>query len=93
MERLRPVDRFLRYVEVDTQSDENTGTSPSTAKQHDLAKDGKQIRNEWSEHIFSFHYRWLIKMKFVIIIGTCTSQETRRMPQISDTRGAGNVLL
>ena len=38
MERLRPVDRFLRYVEVDTQSDENTGTSPSTAKQHDLAK-------------------------------------------------------
>ena len=38
MERLRPVDRFLRYVEVDTQSNENTGTSPSTAKQHDLAK-------------------------------------------------------
>ena len=38
MERLRPVDRFLRYVEVDTHSDENPGTSPSTAKQHDLAK-------------------------------------------------------
>lgn len=38
MEKLNPVDRFLRYVTVDTQSDENTGTSPSTAKQHDLAK-------------------------------------------------------
>ena len=38
MERLNPVERFLRYVQVDTQSDENTGTSPSTAKQHDLAK-------------------------------------------------------
>ncbi|MBP5281627.1 MAG: peptidase T [Lachnospiraceae bacterium] len=38
MERLKPVERFLRYVQVDTQSDENSGTSPSTAKQHDLAK-------------------------------------------------------
>ena len=38
MDRLKPVERFLRYVQVDTQSDEESGTSPSTAKQHDLAK-------------------------------------------------------
>ena len=31
-------DRFLRYVQIDTKSDDRTGTSPSTAKQHDLAK-------------------------------------------------------
>lgn len=32
------IDRFLRYVKIDTQSDESTNASPSTAKQHDLAK-------------------------------------------------------
>jgi len=32
------VDRFISYTKIDTQSDENTNTSPSTAKQHDLAK-------------------------------------------------------
>ena len=32
------VDRFLRYVRVDTQSDESSDTCPSTAKQYDLAK-------------------------------------------------------
>ena len=32
------IDRFLEYVKLDTQSDEHTGTQPSTAKQHDLAK-------------------------------------------------------
>ena len=31
------LDRFLNYVKIDTQSDETTGTSPSTMKQHDLA--------------------------------------------------------
>jgi len=30
------VDRFLNYVKIDTQSEENTGSRPSTAKQHDL---------------------------------------------------------
>jgi tripeptide aminopeptidase len=30
--------RFLRYVQVDTQSDENSTTSPSTEKQKNLAK-------------------------------------------------------
>ena len=31
------IDRFLNYVAIDTQSNEDSGTSPSTMKQHDLA--------------------------------------------------------
>lgn len=31
------ITRFIRYIAVDTASDETTGTSPSTAKQFDLA--------------------------------------------------------
>mgnify|MGYP002855219419 CR=1 FL=1 len=38
MERNDVIEKFLRYVKVDTQSDDTTGTSPSTMKQHDLAK-------------------------------------------------------
>jgi len=33
----RTIDLFLEYVKMDTQSDETTGTSPSTQKQHALA--------------------------------------------------------
>ncbi|MEW6365739.1 MAG: peptidase T [Acidobacteriota bacterium] len=32
------LDRFLRYVQIDTQSDENSTSSPSTEKQKELAK-------------------------------------------------------
>ena len=32
------LERFLRYVQVDTQSDEDSETYPSTAKQLDLGK-------------------------------------------------------
>jgi len=32
------LDRFLRYVKVDTRSDENSGDSPSTEKQKDLSR-------------------------------------------------------
>ena len=32
------LDRFLRYIKIDTQSDEDSGLSPSTSKQHELAK-------------------------------------------------------
>lgn len=31
------IERFLRYVQIDTCSDEGSGAHPSTAKQHDLA--------------------------------------------------------
>lgn len=35
----KPVlEKFLRYVQVDTQSDEESTTTPSTMKQHELAK-------------------------------------------------------
>ncbi len=32
------IDRFIQYVKIDTQSDENSSTFPSTSKQFDLAK-------------------------------------------------------
>ena len=32
------IDRFLRYVKIDTQSDDTTGTTPSTEKQKDLGR-------------------------------------------------------
>ena len=32
------LDRFLKYISIDTQSDENSETYPSTSKQFDLAK-------------------------------------------------------
>lgn len=32
-------DRFLKYVQIDTQADPYSDTSPSTAKQHDLTKE------------------------------------------------------
>lgn len=32
------IERFLRYVKIDTQSDETSTATPSTAKQHELAK-------------------------------------------------------
>ncbi len=42
MTKIDCIDKFLRYVKIDTQSDDTTGTSPSTMKQHDLAKLLKQ---------------------------------------------------
>ena len=38
MEKISPIERFLRYVKVDTRSDENSGTNPSTEKQRNLAE-------------------------------------------------------
>jgi tripeptide aminopeptidase len=32
------INRFLRYIQIDTQSDENSKTYPSTQKQFDLAR-------------------------------------------------------
>ncbi|MCM1188989.1 MAG: peptidase T [bacterium] len=34
----KTIEKFLRYAKIDTQSDETTGTTPSTAKQHELAR-------------------------------------------------------
>ncbi|NLX80317.1 MAG: peptidase T, partial [Proteiniphilum sp.] len=33
------VDRFIKYVKIDTQSDENNAQTPSTQKQFNLAKE------------------------------------------------------
>lgn len=38
MNKIDCIEKFFRYVKIDTQSDDTTGTSPSTMKQHDLAK-------------------------------------------------------
>ena len=38
MRRSKTIDNFLRYVKVDTRSDEESATIPSTMQQHDLAK-------------------------------------------------------
>ena len=38
MNKVDCIEKFFRYVKIDTQSDDTTGTSPSTMKQHDLAK-------------------------------------------------------
>ena len=32
------IEKFLNYVKIDTQSDENSTACPTTAKQHNLAK-------------------------------------------------------
>ena len=32
------MERFLQYVQVDTQSDEHSSSTPTTANQHELAK-------------------------------------------------------
>lgn len=34
----KTIDNFLQYIKIDTRSEDNTGTSPSTQKQHNLAK-------------------------------------------------------
>lgn len=34
----KTIDNFLKYIKIDTRSEDNTGTSPSTQKQHNLAK-------------------------------------------------------
>ena len=38
MNNIDVIEKFLRYVKIDTQSNDSTMTHPSTAKQHDLAK-------------------------------------------------------
>ena len=37
MSHIDVIEDFLRYVKIDTQSDDTTGASPSTVGQHDLA--------------------------------------------------------
>jgi len=43
---MRAYERFLKYAQIDTESDSTTGTSPSTARQWDLAR---VLENELKE--------------------------------------------
>lgn len=46
------IDYFLQYVKIDTQSDEESNTTPSTLKQHELAKVlVDQLENIGANHI------------------------------------------
>ena len=48
----KTIENFLQYVVIDTQSDETTGTTPSTAGQHDLAELlEKQLQEMGAEEI------------------------------------------
>ena len=48
----KTVDYFLQYVKIDTQSDETTGTTPSTPKQRELAKLlAKQLMDMGAEEV------------------------------------------
>lgn len=52
MPKFSTIDLFLQYVMIDTQSDESTGTTPSTSKQHQLAELlAKQLKNMGAEEI------------------------------------------
>src|SRR5699024_9390141 len=46
IDRKRLVDRFIRYVKIDTESDPNSQTTPSTKTQWDLAN---LLVKEWNE--------------------------------------------
>lgn len=49
----KTIDNFLRYVKIDTQSSETTGTTPSTEKQHDLARLlAEELKAMGAEEIF-----------------------------------------
>ena len=46
------VNLFLQYVKIDTQSDETTGTTPSTPKQHQLGELlAEQLKSMGAEEI------------------------------------------
>lgn len=42
----RVIERFLRYVKIDTQSKEGSGSFPTTQKQHNLA--GLLVQEMWN---------------------------------------------
>ena len=46
------LDRFLRYVAVDTQSDPTSETQPSAAKELDLLKILKDLKMEYKDVLF-----------------------------------------
>lgn len=59
-DRRELLDRFLRYVQVDTQSDENSTTSPSTEKQKDLSAIlAQELRDLGAEDVLLDQYGYV----------------------------------
>ena len=74
------LDNFLKYVKIDTQSDENSNSSPSTFKQYDLLNllksqlDDLKIDNEIDE--FGRLYAWIPGNIDYCPIGVCSHVDT-----------------
>lgn len=74
------LNRFLRYVQIDTQSDENSSETPSTKKQYDLLKllkkelDDLGVKNELDE--YGRLYGWLEGNNDYPRIGLCAHVDT-----------------
>ena len=64
------IDRFIRYAKIDTQSSEESQTSPSTVKQHDLAK------------LLSSELRAMELPMFIMMKNTATSMRQFRAARI-----------
>ena len=103
------LERFLKYVKIDTQSDEATGTSPSTAKQHDLAILLKQELEDMkaedilydAEHCYVYAtipaskgYESIPIIGFIAHMDTAPSMSgTNVKPQIIETYDGKDILL
>lgn len=69
------LDRFLRYIAIDTQSDESSTTFPSTSKQFDLLK---LLRDELS----AFGLKDVVLDEFGYVMATLPSNSAKRVPAI-----------
>lgn len=74
------LDRFIKYVKIDTQSDENSELTPSTVKQYDLLNvlkselDELGVRNELDK--YGRLYAWVDGNKSFDAIGLCAHVDT-----------------
>ena len=59
------IDRFISYVTIDTESDPNSNTTPSTAKQWDLAN---KLVDELKEIGMNLEYTSNISLKESLLI-------------------------
>jgi len=69
------LDRFLRYIAIDTQSDESSTTFPSTSKQFDLLK---LLRDELS----AFGLKDVVLDEFGYVMATLPSNSAKKVPAI-----------
>ena len=75
------LDRFLRYVKIDTQSEEN-GEHPSTGKQFDLARLlAAELRAMGASEVSLDEDYWLLDRRGKML-GTVTQTEAEKYPEI-----------